>query len=125
MGITLNSPRVGSACSLMKDKNGRIKAAVIGGSNKGMELWNPVDGTIEIAFNKLPHENGSVLGLAYSTVLPIKGGDELLMYGGWKGSHHKGIWRYTVADNTWVRIGSLVTARGEHVTLEVDGITCP
>ena len=38
--------------------------------------------------------------------------------------HHKGIWKFTVADNTWVRIGSLVTARGEHVTLEVDGITC-
>ena len=92
---------------------------------KFFKIGPPDDGTTELLFAQLPHENGSSEGLSYSSVLPVKEGDELIMYGGWKGSHHKGIWRYTASDNTWIRIGSTMIARGEHVTLPVHGIACP
>ena len=129
MKYTLHTPpllrgRVGSSCALIKDKDGTVKVAIVGGNSKGMEFWNPSDGTVELVANEIPPEDGSSIGLTYSQVLPINEGSEFLLYSGYKVSHHKGIWRYNVAENSWKKVGNIMTSRGEHVTLPVTGIDC-
>ena len=122
--IQLLSPRVGSGCVLIKDKSGLPKVAIVGGINKGMEFWNPADGTVESVNEQIPPEEGATMGMEYPSILPIKDGEEFLVYGGFKGSIHKGIWKYTVADNSWIRIGSTLIPKAEHVALAVSGIDC-
>jgi hypothetical protein len=59
-------------------------------------------------------------------MLSIKGGSELLVYGGnFGGAPLAGIWRYQVGKDTWTQFGKLLNARAEHVTIAVSGIKCP
>ena len=113
-----------SACALVKGVDGFPRVAILGGSSKGMEFWNPVDDSVEIVSGELPQEEGSTMGLIHTQIIPVKEGSELMLYGGFKGSHLKEIWNYNVAENSWTRVGSTLVARGEHVVLPVTGITC-
>ena len=122
--LLLLRPREGSACAIIKGRDGFPRVAVVGGQSKGMEFWNPSDGSVETIFNQLPPEEGASTGLRYSKIVPIKGGTELLLYGGNKGSDHKGIWKYSVTENTWIRIGDTLVPRGGHVVLPVANVTC-
>ena len=79
---------------------------------------------MEPVFEILPAEEGATIGLTNSQMIPIKEGSEFMFYGGFKGSHHKGIWKYIVATKSWTRVGSTIVARGEHVALPVTGIEC-
>ena len=89
-----------------------------------MEFWNPIDDSVEMVSGELPQEEGSTMGLIHTQIIPVKEGSELMLYGGFKGSHLKEIWNYNVAENSWTRVGSTLVARGEHVVLPVTGITC-
>jgi hypothetical protein len=117
-------PRVASTCALIRGTDGFPRVAIIGGASKGMEFWNPIDGTVEPVSDELPAEEGATQGLSHSQMIPIKDGSEFMFYGGFKGSHHKGIWKYIVATNNWTRVGSTLVARGEHIALPVTGIDC-
>ena len=116
--------RVSSACALIKGVDGFPRVAILGGSSKGMEFWNPIDDSVEMVSEELPQEEGSTMGLIHTQIIPVKEGSELMLYGGFKGSHLKEIWNYNVAENSWTRVGSTLVARGEHVVLPVTGITC-
>jgi hypothetical protein len=37
-----------SACALVKGQNGEDLVAVAGGSSAGMEVWNPLDGSVKL-----------------------------------------------------------------------------
>ena len=59
----LKGKRWKSACALAKGKNGEPLVAVAGGLHKdsrGMEIWNPSDGTVELVTEELPQEKGSL-----------------------------------------------------------------
>ncbi len=47
-----------------------------------MEVWNPVTGSVEKVSEVLPSEEGDTGSLDYSQLLPINGGEDLLLYGG-------------------------------------------
>ena len=113
-----------SACALVKGVDGFPRVAILGGTSKGMEFWNPIDDSVEMVSEELPQEEGSTMGLIHTQIIPVKEGSELMLYGGFKGSHLKEIWNYNVAENSWTRVGSTLVARGEHVVLPVTGITC-
>ncbi len=117
-------PRIGSVCAVVKDKDGSAKVAIVGGTSKGIEFWNPADGTVEQVSYQIPAEDGSSIGLTHTQMLPINDGSEFILYSGYKVSHHKAIWRYNVAAKTWTKAGNVLTSRGEHVTLPVTGIDC-
>lgn len=116
--------RPSASCVLIKDVDGMSKVAIIGGKSKGMEFWNPLDGSVELVTAQLPAEDGSVHGLMDSYVIPINGGTEFILYSGDKVSHHLGIWRYTVAGNKWERIQLLLEPRSGHAVVPVTGMTC-
>ena len=129
-------------------KDGQPLVVIIGGvgsNQKGMELWNPRTHKVELLWDIIPPEEGGTQGLKASEMVILKGGQELLLYGGLQGSYQDGIWQYISASNTWkrysvfpfnlyfqqlilyyhFRVGGLLTARQEHVTLAVSGIECP
>ena len=105
--------------------DGLNKVAIIGGTSKGIEFWNPLDGTVELVFSQIPPEEGAVQGLTNSYAIPINEGAELILHSGDKVSHHLGVWRYTAAGNLLKRIGYLLEPRSGHVVLPVPGISCP
>jgi hypothetical protein len=47
-----------------------------------MEVWNPSDGSVEQKFDELPSEVGGQNGINFAQLMPIRGGSELLLYGG-------------------------------------------
>jgi hypothetical protein len=80
--------------------------AIIGGfysSQRGMEIWNPNTKTVKLLWDTIPPEEGGSQGLEDSQMVTLKGGRELLLYGGNQGSYQDGIWQYTSASNTWER----------------------
>ena len=116
--------RIGSACAVIKGTDGFSRVAVIGGESKGMEIWNPNDGTIEMVTDELPLEETSTKGIMHSEALAINEGSEVLLFGGNKGSDHQGIWKYSVTENTWTRVGSLLAARSGHIVLPITNVSC-
>ena len=118
--------RYKSTCALVKNKNGDRLVVIIGGGNSaGMEVWNPMDGTINILSKKIPSEVGKFSGLVSSQVISVNGGKELILYGGFvSGTYKGGIWRYSVEANSWTKLGAMLKRRYEHVVLPVIGIEC-
>ena len=39
--VDLVMPRNGSACAIFRHANDSVRVAIVGGTNMGMELWNP------------------------------------------------------------------------------------
>jgi hypothetical protein len=67
-----------------------------------------------------------VLGLQRAQMISIKGGSELLVYGGHVGGAPlDDIWKYEVAKDSWTQFGKMLTARADHVTIAVSGVVCP
>ncbi len=118
--------RYKSSCAIVKNKNGDTLVAIIGGANSpGMEVWNPMDGSVNILSRKIPSEVGKFSGLVSSQVISVNGGKELILYGGFvSGSYKGGIWKYNVEANSWTKVGTMLKRRYEHVVLPVIGIEC-
>ena len=98
--------RIGSSCGLIQGKDGQEVVAIVGGSQKGMEIWNPIRKTVELLWDEIPAEKDFGSGLFKSELVPIEGEKEFILYGGgeWISSSTKDdIWKYVVADNTWTR----------------------
>jgi len=94
--------RIESNCAVIKGKDGSPLVAIIGGFNqKGMEVWNPTTGEVELLWNEIPPEVGSSPGLAQAELIPVNGGLELLVYGGFPSKDD--IWKYTVETNAWTK----------------------
>jgi hypothetical protein len=92
-----------STCGLITGTDGLPVVAIIGGFQRGMEIWNPRFKTVELLWDVIPPEEGGTQGLAASAMVVLKYGKEILLYGGNQGSYQDSIWKYMSADNTWER----------------------
>jgi hypothetical protein len=88
---------------LIPDKDGQPVVAIVGGVEKGMELWNPRTHTVELLWDEIPPEEGGREGLRGSGLVPLSGGEEFILYGGYQGSIQRDIWKYISSNNTWIR----------------------
>ena len=61
--------RKGSTCALMKDSHGQTIVVVFGGLSKGIESWNPVDGSVALLSSETGAELGSSYGLMYAQLV--------------------------------------------------------
>jgi hypothetical protein len=123
----LSRKRWKGACTLFNGKDGEPLVAIAGGlpfDSKGMDIWNPADGTVELVTLLLPTETDSSLGLNHAQLLPINGGSEFILYGGFQGEYQQEIWKYAVINSTWSKIGAMLSPREEQVVLPVNGIRC-
>ena len=59
-------------------------------------------------------------------LIPVEDGHQFLLYGGsFNGDNWQDkIWRYTVANNSWDVIGTMIEAREEHFVLPVEDMEC-
>jgi len=100
----LNKQRYGSSCALIKAKDGNPVVAIIGGyPEKGMELWNPKTGEVELLWDEIPPEEGGSTGLQYAEMLPVNDGSDFILYGGATPSYKDDIWKYNVETNSWTK----------------------
>jgi len=95
--------RVASSCALIKSKDGSPVVAIVGGREKGMELWNPQTREVKLLWDEIPPEVDELSGLEYAEMLPINDGSELIFYGGATGSTSNEIWKYTIETNSWTK----------------------
>ncbi len=80
--------------------------AIIGGiypDQKGMDIWNPRTREVKLLWEVIPPEEGGSQGLQSSVIILLKRGEEFILYGGYQGSLLDAIWKYTSAENTWIR----------------------
>jgi hypothetical protein len=106
-----------SACSLMKGSNGEKLVAIL---EKTMQLWNPDDGSVKTVNSPLTGDNH--FG---PSMLSVNNGKELILYEAYGSSKERGIWQYFLSNDTWTKIGEMVTPRMFAVALPVIGMACP
>ncbi len=87
----------------MTDNDGLPSIAILGGYDKGMELWNPRASTVETIFEEIPGEEGELRGLKGSGMVSVEDDSEIILYGGWQGTYLKAVWKYVVSENSWTR----------------------
>ena len=71
----LSGQRYNSACALVKDLNGDLLVAVAGGSSpgsKGLEVYNPKDGSVTLVSEYLPQEEASDKQVLLKSLCDIK-----------------------------------------------------
>lgn len=66
----------------MIDGNGQTMVVVFGGEAKGIESWNPRDGSSKVLSVETAPEVGSSSGLMESFLITINGGQDVLIFGG-------------------------------------------
>ena len=121
---TLIKDRYRNSCSVVKNRRGQKVVAIAGGV--GLEIWNPIDDSVELLSDLLPSEEEVRMGLQDSRMVPINGGTEILIYGGSFGGYQiqNKIWRYSFQNDSWDEFGKMMIEREEHVVLPVVGLQC-
>ncbi len=91
---------------MVQGKDGQTVVVVIGGHEKGMEIWNLKAKTVELLWDEIPPEKGLTSSLDTSEIVTINKGTEFLLYGGkdlTTDAAQDGIWKYIVSENSWER----------------------
>ena len=123
----LINPRWKSACALLTANNGDPLIAVAGGihaDGKGLEIWNPLQSSVEMINEYLPTESASSLGLNHAQLVPVNGGKEMILYGGFQNDYQSEIWKFTLDTSEWDKMGELAVAREEHIIFPLDTVAC-
>ncbi len=106
-----------STCALMKGDNGENLAAVAGGTSPGLEIWNPVDGSVKMLTPNFPQRSNN-----FPQMISVEQGRKLIYY---NTQPQTGIWQFDFDRKNWTKIGDLIVARDDFVTLPVPNIACP
>jgi len=113
----INEHKYGT-CALVRGSRGEPLVAIASGTTAGLELWNPEAGTITPDFPPLSGDFKS------PKMLAIKGGAELIYYATGSGEVEKPIYKYFVANNTWIEVGEMLFGRDDFMALPVRDISC-
>ena len=74
-------------------------------------MWIPRTGKVETIFEVLPPEVGKPNGLKGSKMVSIKGGREVLIYGGASEGVFNSTWSYNVGGKTWTLVNNMTQGR--------------
>ena len=120
----LSDDRRFSACALLKGENGEKLIAVASGVSAGMEVWNPVDGSVKTLTPNFPPITEE---MRTPKMISINDGSELIFYEAVVRPFElaRGVWKYSQSNNTWTKLGDMLFARDDFVVLPVEGVSCP
>ena len=122
-GDILQDDRQFGSCALLRGDDGNEVVAIASGLSSGIEIWNPVDGSIKLLNDTFPpiSEINSTPKL-----ISVNRGLELIFYETWHfhADENKGIWKFHPSDNSWSKIGELLFARDDFAALPVNKLTC-
>jgi hypothetical protein len=87
----------------MKDGNGQTIAVALGGEAKGIEIWNPSDGSSKVLSTEVDSEVGSTHGLMYASLSTVNNGKDVIIFGGKNSlTIRNKVWKYNLVSNyTW------------------------
>jgi hypothetical protein len=86
----LSANRELGTCAILKGNNGEKLVAVASGYSKGIEVWNPADGSVKTLNSTFP-PNGSV-----SRMIAVNGNTELIFYeSNDSPGRPQGIWKFS------------------------------
>ncbi len=66
----------------MLDGSGQRLVVALGGEAKGIETWNPVDGSSMVLSNETASEVSSTTGLKFASLVTVNNGQDVIIYGG-------------------------------------------
>ena len=109
------------ACALARGPRGEPLVAFASGTTAGLEIWDPESGTVTNVSPDFPPISGDVQS---PKLVAVKGGSELIYYETGTTEVAKPIYKYFVANNTWLRVGDMLVGRDDFFALPVRDITC-
>ena len=119
-GDILQGNRQSSVCGLLKGGDGNEVVAIAGGLSSGIQVWNPVDGSVKVLNDTFP-----LLSKDRPQLISVNNGLELIFYENFHDSTgEKGIWKFEASDNSWSKIGEMIFARDDFVALPITNLTC-
>ena len=91
-----------------------------------MELWNPVDGSVETIVAQLPQEKATNQPLNSARMISVEDNTSLVFFGGKIGNNYSSdVWKYHYSNNYWMKLGNLLSPRCEQVVIMTPGLKCP
>jgi hypothetical protein len=78
---------------------------------QGKKFNNHGPGQVEILFNILPQEENKDTGLRGAKAITVRGGAEVLFYGGFAEGVFSSVWKYQVSSRQWTYLGNMTQAR--------------
>ena len=88
-----------------------------------MEVWNPVEGTVEIIVDNLPQQ--AQYRYCGAKMISINNNTELVFFGGWSSNYVTQIWKYKYHSNVWELLGNIQQGREDALVFQVKGLDCP
>ena len=117
----LNSEHKYGTCQKIRGANGETLVAIASGISAGLETWNSEARTVTNISPDFPPLSGDFKS---PKMLAIKGGAELIYYATGSGEVEKPIYKYFVANNTWIEVGEMLFGRDDFMALPVRDISC-
>ena len=120
----LPSSRRFSSCALLKQKKGKKVVAIASGLSPGIVVWNPVNGSVQVLNSTFPRAYSMVIQTPQ--LISVNKDRDLIFYEAWHQTvdENKGIWKFHQSNNTWSKIGDMLTARDDFSVLPVKNMTC-
>jgi hypothetical protein len=86
----------------MKDESGQTLVVALGGEAKGIETWNPSDGSSNVLSNETASEVGSTYGLMNASLVTVNNGQDVIIYGGKHSLYvRKRVWKYNLVSQSF------------------------
>ena len=120
-GNILQGDRQFSSCALLRGDDGKEVVAIASGTSSGIEVWNPIDGSVKVLNDTFP-----LLSKDRPQLISVNNGLELIFYETWNPSafENKGIWKFHQCNNSWGKIGEMLFPRDDFAALPVTELTC-
>jgi len=85
----------------MKNGIGQTLAVALGGKSKGIETWDPSDGSSTVLSNETASEVGSTIGLMFASLVTVNDGQDAIIYGGRNSVFVRNkVWKYNLVSNS-------------------------
>jgi len=91
-----------------------------------MEIWNPVDGSVQTIAALLPQEKINQQPLLAAKMISIENNTEVVFFGGKISNNYiSEVWKYTYSNDSWQQLGNLLSPRCQNALIIVPGLKCP
>jgi hypothetical protein len=113
-----------SACAMLRGKHGEHLVAAAAGASAGMEVWNPLEGTVTTVTDDFPVLTGDNRA---PRMISGADGSQLFYYDSLVNVNNplKGIWKFEVGNATWTQVGEMLQPRDDFTVVAVRNIACP
>ena len=125
-GNILQGDRQFSSCALLRGDDGKEVVAIASGTSSGIEVWNPIDGSVKVLNDTFPRASTSTGFAQTSDLISVNNMSDLIFYEAWlyETDKNKNIWKFHQSNSSWSKIGEMLSPRDSFVTLPVKGLTC-